>query len=242
MAKRSIIYQNNTFEIAYTFYNRQAKKNIIFLHGWGSNKELMESAFKDVFTEFNHCYIDLPGFGNSPNSIIISTDEYAHIIDSFLRSLSIKADLIVGHSFGGKLALLCQNDEIILLSSSGILVPKPLKVKIKIILAKIFKILKLKTKIFRSADANNLNEAMYAIFKNVVQEDFEPIYANCTKKATIFWGKEDKATPLATGYKISKLIAKNRFFILDGDHYFFLKQGKIIDEKYHSRNLDDQNA
>ncbi|PAF41760.1 alpha/beta hydrolase [Helicobacter sp. 11S02596-1] len=232
MAKRSVIYEGNPFEIAYTFHNHRAEKNIIFLHGWGSNKELMEQAFKDVFSDFNHYYIDLPGFGNSPNSVVISTQAYASILDVFFRTLDIKPDLIVGHSFGGKVALLCENDAIILLSAAGILTPKPLDVKIKIALAKALKFLHIPTKMFRSADANGLNEAMYQVFKNVVQEDFAPQYSACVKKTTIFWGKQDSATPLSSGHKIAKLIGKSRFFALDGDHYFFLKQAKIIEQQY----------
>lgn len=233
MAKRSLRYEGNEFEISYLLSNHNASKNMLFLHGWGSNKELMKVAFMDTFKDFNHYYIDMPGFGNSPNSVVISTQDYANIINKFIASLDVKMDVIVGHSFGGKVALLCESDEIILLSSSGILTKKPLKVRAKIILAKIFKVLKIKSKKLRSADANNLNEAMYTVFKQVVNEDFSNIYARFTKKASIFWGKDDSATPLWCGKKISSLMGNSRFFVLEGDHYFFLKQGKIIDEKYH---------
>lgn len=233
MAKRSLRYEGNEFEISYLLSNHNASKNMLFLHGWGSNKELMKVAFIDTFKDFNHYYIDMPGFGNSPNSVVISTQDYANIINKFITSLDVKMDVIVGHSFGGKVALFCESDEIILLSSSGIPTKKPLKVRAKIILAKIFKVLKIKSKKLRSADANNLNEAMYTVFKQVVNEDFSNIYARFTKKASIFWGKDDSATPLWCGKKISSLVGNSRFFVLEGDHYFFLKQGKIIDEKYH---------
>lgn len=233
MAKRSIEYKGNEFEISYLLCNQNASKNILFLHGWGSNKELMKLAFIDTFKDFNHYYIDMPGFGNSPNSVVISTQDYANIINQFIASLGIKIDIIVGHSFGGKVALLCQSDEIILLSSAGIPTKKSLKIRAKIILAKIFKTLRIKSKKLRSTDANNLNEAMYAVFKQVVNEDFSNIYARFTKKTSIFWGRDDSATPLWCGEKISSLMSNSRFFVLEGDHYFFLKQGKIIDEKYH---------
>lgn len=233
MAQRTIGYEGNEFEISYLFFNHNASKNILFLHGWGSSKELMKVAFIDTFKDFNHYYIDMPGFGNSPNSVVISTHDYANIINKFIASINVKIDIIIGHSFGGKVALLCQSDEIILLSSSGIPTKKSLKVRAKIILAKIFKILKIKSKKLRSADADNLNEAMYAVFKQVVNEDFSNIYAHFTKKTSIFWGRDDTATPLWCGKKISSLVSNSRFFVLEGDHYFFLKQGKIIDEKYH---------
>ncbi|PAF53740.1 2-hydroxy-6-oxohepta-2,4-dienoate hydrolase [Helicobacter sp. 13S00482-2] len=236
MAKRSICYEDNKFEISYIFLDNHSSKNMLFLHGWGSNKELMEIAFKDSFKDFNHYYVDMPGFGNSPNEFIISTKDYASIITSFINSFDIKINIILGHSFGGKVALLCNSDEIILLSSAGIVVPKSLKVKFKIFSAKILKILGINSKKLRSADADNLNEAMYEVFKQVVNEDFSNIYAHFSKKAYIFWGRDDKATPLWCGEKISSLMPNNHFFVLEGDHYFFLKQAKTIDKQYHKEN------
>ncbi|PAF46646.1 hypothetical protein BKH46_06670 [Helicobacter sp. 12S02634-8] len=237
MAKRSIIYQGYCFDIAYKHINNHQEKNMVFLHGWGSNKELMLLAFGGVFKDFNHYYIDLPGFGDSPNDKVLSTNDYSKIIDLFLHTLGVRADIITGHSFGGKVALGCKNDAMILLSAAGILTPKSWKVRIKILLAKILKICKFRAKFLRSADAHALNEAMYQVFKQVVSEDFAPFYKQCKKKVTIFWGEEDKATPLSSGQKIASLIADNRFFVLKGDHFFFLKQGKIIDEKYHFQGI-----
>ncbi|MDO7252545.1 alpha/beta fold hydrolase [Helicobacter cappadocius] len=233
MAKRLICYRGNEFELSYTFLNHHCSKNILFLHGWGSNKELMELAFKNSFKDFNHYYLDMPGFGNSPNSVVISTQDYAQITNEFIASFDIKINVIVGHSFGGKVALLCNSDEIILLSSAGIPIQKSLRVKTKIFLAKIFKTLGINSSKLRSADAENLNEAMYEVFKQVVNEDFSNIYAHFCKKAYVFWGRSDSATPLWCGEKISTLIPNNHFFVLEGDHYFFLKQAKIIDEQYH---------
>lgn len=232
MAVKSLLYQNQNFEIAYHLINNKSEKNMVFLHGWGSNKELMQTAFKEVFLDFNHYYIDLPGFGRSPNNTALFTQDYAQIIKLFLTQIHIKADVVVGHSFGGKVAMLLES-EIILLSSAGILEPKPFKVKLKIFFAKMLKQLHLKGDFLRSKDALNLNLGMYQTFKNVVDEDFSSIFSNFKHKASIFWGKEDKATSLASGEKISKLIKNSRFYPLEGDHYFFMKQGKKIDTLYH---------
>lgn len=236
MAKRWITFDKKEFEIAYTFIDNKAQKNLFFLHGWGSNKELMKVAFQNTFKDFNHFYIDMPGFGDSPNNHVIATADYAKIIDEFARSVGtqISSITIIGHSFGGKVALLCKCDNIILLNSSGIRVPKSLKTKLKIFLAKIFKSLKIKSKFLRSADVLGLNETMYEIFKLVVDEDFSDNFAKCAKNVTIFWGEKDTVTPLTSGQKIASLIKNSHLFTLNGDHYAFLKFGKIIDEKYHS--------
>ncbi|MCE3037874.1 alpha/beta fold hydrolase [Helicobacter anatolicus] len=231
MAIRKIIYKQNDFTIAYDFINHQKEKNIVFLHGWGSNKELMSLAFRESFKDFNHYYIDLPGFGRSPNNQVLITKDYANIMRLFFTDLKLTPDLIIGHSFGGKIAALLDS-EILLLSSAGILEKKSLITKIKIYCAKIFKFLHINSSFLRSKDANNLNIEMYETFKNVVDEDFEKIFSSFKYKATIFWGKSDKATSLESGKKISSLIKNSRFYPLDGDHFFFLKQGKIIDDLY----------
>lgn len=232
MAIKTISYHQKSFDISYFLVDNQRNKNIVFLHGWGSNKDLMSLAFSGYFKDFNHLYIDLPGFGRSPNDQILTTQDYANIIKNFFDVYKITPDVIVGHSFGGKVAILLDS-EVILLSSAGILEKKPLSVKIKILMAKILKKLHIKTTLFRSKDADNLNPSMYETFKNVVNEDFEEKFKIFSKKATIFWGIDDKATSLDSGEKISKLIQNSRFYALDGDHYFFLKQGKEVEKLYY---------
>lgn len=200
-------------------------KNIIFLHGWGSNKELMRKAFENAFLEYNHFYIDLPGFGKSPNEVLLSTHDYAKIVSSFTHSLDIVPHIVVGHSYGGKVAVLFEEArEIILLSSAGIIAPKPLKVRLKIALAKLAKITHIRLPFLRSKDAQNLSPIMYEIFKNIVNEDFSEIFRKCEKPTSIFWGDEDTATPLSGGRKIHSLMKNSKFCVCKGGHYFFLAQ------------------
>ncbi|STQ84736.1 2-hydroxy-6-oxohepta-2,4-dienoate hydrolase [Helicobacter fennelliae] len=232
MALRKITYNGHCFEIAYRKINNNAEKNIVFLHGWGSNKEVMSIAFERVFCDFNHYYIDLPGFGESPNEVFLSTKDYAEIINIFMESLHLDSVLVFGHSFGGKVAMLSKAKEVVLLSSAGILMPKHLSVKIKIYLAKIAKFFRVQLPFLRSKDAHNLSPIMYEIFKNVVNEDFSEVFATTTKKVSIFWGRQDRATPLSCGEQIARLIKGSYFFVLEGDHYFFIKQGDMIQAMY----------
>lgn len=299
MASRRITYLGESLEIAYikqACQKAQEPRNIVFLHGWGSHKELMHQAFAKSFADYTHYYIDLPGFGASPygeeleskvdSSLharelrILDTSDYAHIVLAFLRELGIRADIIVGHSFGGKVAVMCgkldssgndrsayeavkdlsQNKrsgagvssqaslekakstseqptpktigEIMLLSSAGIVCKKPLKVRAKIACAKIAKLAHIRLPFLRASDARALNPTMYSIFKRVVDEDFSPIFAACRHNVSIFWGRDDKATPLESGEKIHALIPDSRLFVLDGDHYFFINQAARVESMY----------
>ncbi len=230
MARRRIEDTKAVFDISYDIVNPSAKKTILFLHGWGSNKEIMKQAFGDTLGDFKHIYIDMPGFGNSPNDIFLTTKDYARITKRFLEELNTECDAVAGHSFGGKVATLLNPHCLILIASAGILVPKPLSVKVKIALFKLLKPLGLSRlrSIFVSDDAKGMNKGMYETFKYVVNEEFEENFKNVDSKTLLFWGKSDSATPLWTAEKISGMIADSKLSAYDGDHYFFLKHSREI--------------
>ncbi len=239
MALKKISHKNKSFEISYSVFNptykgRANTKVIVFLHGWGANKELMSDAFCKHNKQYKHIYIDLCGFGNSSNDYVIDSFFYAEVIGAFLSGILSEAEVLfglAGHSFGGKIAtLVAQNynaktkPKIILLSSAGIIELKSLKTKLKIGLSKIFGLvgLGIVARLLRSKDANNLSENMYEILKLVIKEDFSDIFAKTKNDVLILWGKKDSATSIESGLKISKLITNSEFVSYDGGHFFFL--------------------
>lgn len=236
MALKQITYANNSFDIAYDVVNPSATKTIVFLHGWGSNKEIMKQGFSNRLSAFKHIYIDMPGFGKSSNPIVLTTDDYAHIIKLFLEKMNhphMSELAIAGHSFGGKVATLLEPKYLILLSTAGIVESKPFKVRAKIKLAKIMNALGLGkiTKAFRSSDVNQMSQNMYETFKNVVNEDFTQHFINYKGKAFVFWGKEDQATSLKSGETIHGLIENSEMVSYNGDHYFFLQNSDDITKR-----------
>jgi len=242
MAVKPIFYKEKRFKISYDMVNPSQKDIIIFLHGWGSNKELMKQSFCNAFCKYKHIYIDLPGFGKSDNEIVLTTLDYANIVKEFLSVINVKPDVVVGHSFGGKVATLLNPDSLILLSSAGIVMPKPFKIRAKIAFFKMLKPFggKFLRKFFVSQDAARMPEHMYETFKNVVDEDFEKVFSEYREPALICWGKEDSATPLEAGKKIESLMPNANLKVFEGDHYFFLKQKdeviKTIEEFLIKRN------
>jgi len=194
----------------------------------------MQGSFKQHLKEFRLIFVDMPGFGASVNeTTILTTQDYKNIMEFFLEKIGVEAEIIAGHSFGGKVATLMQPKCLVLLSSAGILIPKPLKVRLKIALFKLLKPLGVHRirKFFVADDAKQMNQVMYETFKNVVDEEFESNFTRYKGKALLFWGKDDTATPLWSGEKIHKLIVNSQFFPLDGDHFFFTKHAKLIGEK-----------
>ena len=234
MAVKQINYFDKIFNINYEITNNDKEELIVFLHGWGSNKEVMKNAFLTKLKDFKHIYIDMPGFGKSETNYVLTTKDYANIMQIFLTQLlpndPIDTLNIAGHSFGGKVATYLEPKNLILLSTAGILEIKSQKTLLTIRMAKIFNKFGLAkvTQMLRSKDVENMSQNMYETFKNVVDEDFSGVFGNYKKNTLIFWGETDTATTLGSGKSIHNLIKNSFFKSYDGDHYFFIKHCEAI--------------
>ena len=248
MAVKEIKYGGKIYRISYETANPAHKDVALFLHGWGANKEIMKKAFGAYFKDFRHVYVDMPGFGASSMHGALATKDYVKIIKSFLDELGANPKIIFGHSFGGKVATLLNPEYLALLSSAGIVAKKPLWVRFKIALFKFLKLFGLGFlyKFFATKDVKGMSKTMYETLKNVVDEDFSSKFADFGGKAFIFWGEEDKATPLKSGERVSRLIKNSEFHALKGDHFFFLLHARYIDGVVNAglnlTNLDDESG
>ncbi|QKF64660.1 alpha/beta hydrolase family protein [Campylobacter corcagiensis] len=233
MAIRQIKALGKIYDISYEIKNQEATKTILIIHGWGSKKEIMSKAFGSFLKDFKHIYIDLPGMGLSNIHTPLNTEKYAIIIKAFLSSLNLTPDIIMGHSFGGKISTLLEPKNLVLLSTAGIVEPKPFMVKFKIKLFKILKFFGFGTfyKLFATKDVCGMSRVMYETLKNVVDEDFRDKFANTKSKTLIFWGKNDQAVSVKSAELINRLIKNSEIFLLDGDHFFFLLHSKFIAQK-----------
>ncbi len=232
MAQRTVHYKGTDYAVAYDLINPKGVPAVLFLHGWGSNRAIMRQAFETPFLKTAQLYVDMPGFGASPSDSVLDSNDYAAIMALFLDAVGFKPTIIVGHSFGGKIATLLNPEHLVLVSSAGIVPPKPFKVKSKIVVFKLFKHLGLGRfyRLFATKDVQGMPKNMYETLKRVVNEDFTDTFAAFKGKATLFWGEADTATPLACGRKIAELISQARFYPLSGDHFFFLQHGREIAE------------
>lgn len=241
MALKSLQYQQYTFSISYEVLNPKAIKTIVFLHGWGSNKGVMKEAFGEHMKAFRHVYVDLPGFGNSNCSRELTTEDYANIMEIFLSQINANYDIVIlGHSFGGKVALLLNPPILVLVASAGIYRSKSIKVRLKILLFKTLKkvgLSRLRHR-FVAEDAKTLSEPMYRTFKNVVNEDFSQEFKAYQGRALLCWGKSDTATPPADGRKIHRLIADSRLVEFEGDHYFFMQHAEAVGKEIEKTVLE----
>lgn len=241
MAIREIKAFGKTYKISYEIKNPKFNNYILILHGWGANKELMIKAFEKHFDNIKQIYVDLPGFGGSNMFDPLNTKKYAFIIKEFIKTMPNEPHIIMGHSFGGKVATLLKPKNLVLLSTAGIVEEKPFIVRAKIKTFKAFKKAGFGSlyKLFATKDVEGMSREMYETLKNVVDEDFREIFAKTTSKTLIFWGEGDKAVSVKSGELINRLIKGSEFYPLSGDHFFFLLHSKFIAQTVSAKFVDD---
>ena len=93
--------------INYIQYGNYKGKDVVLLHGWGQNIEMMDPIGKGLSKDFHITIIDLPGFGKSSEPPYgYTVYDYYEVLCEFLDKLKIKNPILVGHSFGGRLSII----------------------------------------------------------------------------------------------------------------------------------------
>ena len=97
---------------------------LIFLHGWGSNLHVFDKVTSQLDEDYRIYRIDLPGFGESEITQAYTIEEYAEIIYEFCLKLGVDKPILIGHSFGGRIAIkyaaLYNVSRLILVGSPGV--------------------------------------------------------------------------------------------------------------------------
>jgi len=221
-------------------------KTLIILHGWDSSKEKWEKVKE--FLESNDIRVitlDLPGF-KEENKLVRAwnLDNYIQWLKEFIRKIKdirefngFSKFFLIGHSFGGRIAIKFAANYpellsgLILVSSAGI---KRKKNYFFLFLSKIFNfVMKLpilnRTKPFfrgifykyllRQTDYLKAQEAsnfLKETFKNIIDEDLSPDLSKIKTPTLILWGEKDKMTPINDAYLMAKLITNSKLEILEG--------------------------
>ena len=74
---------------------------IVALHGWGRDRH----DFNGVLSTYRYLLIDLPGFGVSPPPQAWGAADYASCVAAVLEQAPTEPVVILGHSFGGRVAV-----------------------------------------------------------------------------------------------------------------------------------------
>ena len=214
-------------------------ETILFLHGWGQNKEMMLPLIDELKYKYNCVLIDLPGFGKSDFNKANNIDEYVDLIRDFLQYNKIFPSYIIGHSFGGKVCvkyyLKYRDLKKMVIIASPILKPKrTIKYYYKVYEYKLMKKINKNIK-GGSEDYKNCSKEMKKFFINVVNEHFDKQVKNIDIPVYLIWGDNDKQVPLNKAKKLKKLIKHSELHVLKGNHFAYLENKeltKLIIQKF----------
>lgn len=222
-------------------------KNVIILHGWGLHSGIYRQLSTLLAKHGYRVYIpDLPGFGSQPLlSPAMSLDEYVLFLRGYIKEKKIKKPVVIGHSFGGRIALkysfLYPNDfsKLIL---TGVPIIRNLTLGKKVV----FLITMIGGKLFKQfpySINNFLRKSLYyaigewdyynsgplkIVFKNIIEEDLTNYARGIKIPVLVVWGARDKIVAVSNLEKIKK--------------FFPSAQIKVINEAGHKLPYENAQA
>ena len=203
--------------------------NVVFLHGWGGNASAFLFVAERLKSFCRSIVVDFNGFGDTPEpDRPYSVGDYAGEVLSVLEKEGVKKAIIVGHSFGGRVALEIAGkfpdavNGLVLVDSAGLKPRRKPSYYIKILLHKFLKKLGFRG-LQGSRDYRVLSFIMKETFKKVVSYDQTYLLEHINTPTLILWGKNDKETPLYMANKLEKKIKDSKLILLEGGHYAYVE-------------------
>jgi pimeloyl-ACP methyl ester carboxylesterase len=212
------------------------KHPIVILHGWA----LSAKTFAPLVSELKKYNLeviapDFPGFDSLhiPAQPLTLTD-YADFLDSYFRQRHIEKPILIGHSFGGRVALKYQLQypknvtALILTGAPGFTPVSRSKLALFITIAKIGGTLfslpilyRLKDRvrlwyyyIVGARDFYRAEGVMRETFKNVVKESLVSCMENVRVPTLLVWGGNDIIVPAPIAQRMEKVIRGSTLVVL----------------------------
>ena len=208
-------------------------RDILLLHGWGQNIEMMKPLGDNFANKFRITILDLPGFGLSEEPHNPWTiDDYSLLLENFVKQVGIKRPIVIGHSFGGRVAIRfsARNpiEKLVLFGSPCIRIQEELSLKVKILK-------KLKTlpgmnaigeymkQFIGSRDYKAASPIMRQTLVEVVNEDLSKYAREIEEPTLLIWGEYDEEAPVTDAKELEKIMLDAALIILPGTHYAYLE-------------------
>lgn len=211
-----------TFEYQLNRYVKDGGGAVVFLHGWGGDIRSFSGAYKAA-EEWGVPAINFAFPKIVPKDYGIY--DYAAFLKSFLDRHGIKSPTLVGHSFGGRVAIILASQgfcgRLVLVDSAG------MKPRFK--LSRAIKIARYKASVRRgkpldgtgSVDYNNTEPEMRAVFVRIVNTFLERLLPYIKCPTLILWGKSDKDTPPYMARRLARGIKDSELIYINGGHYAY---------------------
>ena len=242
MEQRRIVLNQQLVNYYYWKPKQPSPQTIIFLHGWRSSALVWKPVIERVSeqTNFQIYALDFSGFGQSelPKRTFTLLD-YSNLLKDFIQKLDLRNVCLVGHSFGGRVAIKLASvnrdfpSKLVLVDSAGFKI-RSTRNRIFRVLAKIVKpVFRLpglrgfRAKIYQSLGAEDYvaTPQTRETFVNIVNEDLTALLPLIRQETLIFWGENDTVTPLMFALVFKENIKNSQLItIADAGHFCFLDQ------------------
>ena len=214
-------------------------KDILLLHGWGQNIEMMKILGDNFSNRFRITILDFPGFGESSEpEEVWSIKDYSDMLEEFIKELDIKKPIIMGHSFGGRVAIRYSSnhpiEKLVLFGSPCIRYNTELPLSVKILkgikkLPGMDKIGEFAKNFIGSRDYKAASPVMRQILVNVVNEDLSSFAKDIEEATLLIWGEQDTEAPVEDAKELEGIMIDAALIVLPGTHYAYIENlGQVV--------------
>ena len=214
-------------------------KDILLLHGWGQNIEMMKMLGDNFSDRFRITILDFPGFGLSEEpGEAWNIKDYANMLEEFINELGIKKPIIMGHSFGGRVAIRYSAEhvveKIVLFGSPCVRENTELPLNVKILkgikkLPGMDKIGEFAKNFIGSRDYKAASPVMRQTLVNVVNEDLSKYAKEIDCPTLLIWGENDTEAPVSDAKILESIMVDAALIVLPGTHYAYIENlGQVV--------------
>ena len=235
MIKLKINIQN--LDVNYIQYGEG--KDILLLHGWGQNIEMMKPLGANFCDRFRITILDFPGFGESEEPKETWTiEKYVCLVEELAKKLNIKKPIVIGHSFGGRVAIKFSSrnpiEKLVLFGSPCIRIQENLSLSVKILkklkrLPGMNGIGEYMKQFIGSRDYKAASPIMRQTLVEVVNEDLSKYAREIEAPTLLIWGNNDEEAPVSDARELEKIMIDAALITMPGTHYAYLENlGQVV--------------
>ncbi len=239
MAKQLIV---NNLLVSYSDSAGLGDVSLVFLHGWRSQKEIWGKLIQAMPQAWSCYALDLPGFGASQAPLAaLYVNDYVQAVAEFLKKLGLKNVVLVGHSFGGRIAIKLAASQpgllskLVLIDSAGFVNSKNQFFAIAAKIARpFFKpqfMQSLRGKIYSRIGAEDYvaTPNLKQTFVNIINEDLSKYLPQINSPTLLVWGEKDPETPVIYGERMNREIPNSKLIVIPGaGHFSFLDNPSMV--------------
>lgn len=220
---------------------------MLLLHGWQDSLRTFDAITEILKDKYRIVRLDMPGFGQTElPKTTWEVQDYVEFVQSFIEKLNLDVSHIIGHSFGGRVAIkgvatdVFSPKNLILINTAGFTKDKTFRNRI---VAELARLIRKPMVILPSNARNKIRKKFYEkigsdyhsagpmreIFVKVINEDLSLCAKSIDVPTLLIWGKNDTATPLTDGKRFNELIEGSKLEVIkDAGHFVHRENPKSV--------------